>query len=728
VAASLAALGFFIVAGSWLTSWWLAAERGKTQKNLTRALAAEKESREALWESLVDRARAGRWTGRAGQRVEGLSALSQAVAIGGELDLTDARKLRLRNEAIACLVQADLHPGATLKVDVVGAQYSGVSFDRELRRVAHPARGGGVLIRWLDGRSPDLKLQRVPGSGQVVLTRFSPDDRYLAVRSRGPDGGWRHSIYEVAAARHLFSTDAADSPAAASLNLDFSADGKHVVAAHRDGSLRWYELSNGREVRKLPREKAPRGIAACPVGDCVAVWRGTEVEVVDVAANKTRATFRTRNSRIHHVAWSRDGRFLAGGAADHSAYIWDVWGRAQHAILEGHQGHVVQVGFHPSGNLVATASLDGTTRLWDTWTGQEQVAALGSGVQFSSDGKRLAFGVLSDTVGWWHVGGGTERRTFHGDTKYEAYDVAAHPSRPIAATYGFKGIRIWDIEKGHQVAMLAGNWRGGQFDAHTGDLIASGEQGVYRVTLPPDLASSGGQIVELNHQPDAIYDQPASYTVFSTRGDVRLSFDCAHTQTVVASAGSSQADELWRIGPSIEYPHLSPNGAWLANKPKDGGIDIWSVPDRRKVVHLLDAARDLLVQFSPDSLWLAVGSPNEYVFWETDNWQPRHRVAWNNPAKVFAHVAFSPDGRIAALADSAFDIKLVDLETGLEIATLPSRQGQPQPTFCFSGDGRFLLQVGPKLVLAVWDLAEIRRRLGELKLDWQDRSLGRNGR
>ena len=70
------------------------------------------------------------------------------------------------------------------------------------------------------------------------------------------------------------------------------------------------------------------------------------------------------------------------------------------------------------------------------------------------------------------------------------------------------------------------------------------------------------------------------------------------------------------------------------------------------------------------------------------------------------------------LANSAFDIRLIDLESGAEVATLPSRQGQPRPEFRFSADGRYLLQVGPKMVLVAWDLESIRRQLRELGLDW----------
>jgi hypothetical protein len=126
----------------------------------------------------------------------------------------------------------------------------------------------------------------------------------------------------------------------------------------------------------------------------------------------------------------------------------------------------------------------------------------------------------------------------------------------------------------------------------------------------------------------------------------------------------------------------------------------------------------LTIDFSPHGRWLITGDPKEFVIWEVASWQRRHRIPRDNAALVAANMAFAPDGRIAALANSAFDIRLIDIESGQDVATLPLRQGQPRPEFRFSADGRYLLQIGPKLVLVAWDLASIRRQLRDLGLDW----------
>jgi serine/threonine protein kinase/WD40 repeat protein len=715
--ASLAALTAVVVLGSWLTSWRLASEQNNTKKNLNRALLAEGESRAALWESLVDRARAGRWSGRAGQRFDGWAAIARAANIGREMELSAAQRLRLRNEAIACLAQTDLAPGPSVTIDIGSNQYSGVSFDGDLARVAYPARSSGVVVRWLDGSRPDQRMAPPKQCADVRRVRFSPDDRFLAARCEANEGGWVHAVYDLASGKLVFAAPASSSVTPSTLNLDFDPKVPQIIATHRDGSVRWYDLPSGKEVRKWQPAQSPSGVSVSPDGSRVAFWSGSHAEVFQVASEKKHAAFKTNSAEIHHVAWSRDGRFLACGAADHCAYLWDVANRQQHRILEGHQSQVVQVDFNPTGHLLATTSLDGTTRLWDVWTGEEQVATLGSGVQFSRDGQRLAHGLLGKVVGWWKVASGAELRAYHGHTNYEVYRIATHPRLGVAASLGPAGVQLWDIERTRPFAVLPGDWLHCGFEPQTGDLVASGESGEYRVPLPSRGDDPQSGIQDLTAKRSPMSKRVSCFTAFSTDGATRLSQDCITEETILATS-ASPGSKPWTLAESLQHPALSNDGLWLANKPKSGGVDIWSVRDRRQTAHLLEDTRNLAIEFSLCGRWLMTGDSNEFVVWETAGWQRRQRFPRDNAALVAANMAFAPDGRTAALAHSAFDIRLIDVESGTDVAMLPLRQGQPRPEFRFSADGRYLLQVGPKLVLVAWDLANIRRHLRDLGVDW----------
>src|SRR5262249_36381275 len=75
-------------------------------EHLRRAKGAERGALENLWGSDPAQARAGRYSGRPGQRFDGLDILARAASLG----VFPERRSELRDEAIACLALADLRP------------------------------------------------------------------------------------------------------------------------------------------------------------------------------------------------------------------------------------------------------------------------------------------------------------------------------------------------------------------------------------------------------------------------------------------------------------------------------------------------------------------------------------------------------------------------------------------------------------------------------------------
>jgi WD40 repeat protein len=77
-----------------------------------------------------------------------------------------------------------------------------------------------------------------------------------------------------------------------------------------------------------------------------------------------------RRSATHSVAFSPDGRLLAGGGEDNKVRLWDPATGQRIGILSGHTERVGSVAFSPDGRLLASGSDDKTVRLWDPATGQ----------------------------------------------------------------------------------------------------------------------------------------------------------------------------------------------------------------------------------------------------------------------------------------------------------------------------------------------------------------------
>src|SRR5262249_45029645 len=136
-------------------------------------------------------------------------------------------------------------------------------------------------------------------------------------------------------------------------------EGKARAMAGREGVIVWWDVEKGRVVRALPAEQTPSGPRRS--------WRS--------------------------LAYSRDGRLLAAGAADGSISLWDDRGRER--SLRGHLRHVVDLAFSADGRRLASAGWDEVVKVWDVTTGLELLTLRGHdgfvhGVAFSADGGTLA--------------------------------------------------------------------------------------------------------------------------------------------------------------------------------------------------------------------------------------------------------------------------------------------------------------------------------------------------
>jgi hypothetical protein len=107
----------------------------------------------------------------------------------------------------------------------------------------------------------------------------------------------------------------------------------------------------------------------------------------------------------------------------------------------------------------------------------------------------------------------------------------------------------------------------------------------------------------------------------------------------------------------------------------------------------------------------------EYRFWQVGSWQPG-RVIPKEQSGFATALAFTRDGKILAVAHSARQVRLLDVATGRELASLTAPDPQRVFHLCFSPDGSQLAASCDNQVVQVWDLRELRRHLAGMGLDW----------
>src|SRR5207244_1229629 len=122
------------------------------------------------------------------------------------------------------------------------------------------------------------------------------------------------------------------------------------------------------------------------------LYRLSHVDLLTLQAQRAKGLGNLPADRS--VAFSPDGKRLAGASGHQFITVWDAQNGKELLVLKGHAWDVTCVAFSPDGKRLASAS--GTSvKVLDAQTGQELLSIHGplgkiNSVAFSPDGKRLA--------------------------------------------------------------------------------------------------------------------------------------------------------------------------------------------------------------------------------------------------------------------------------------------------------------------------------------------------
>ena len=290
-----------------------------------------------------------------------------------------------------------------------------MAFSPDGKRLA--ASSSGEVVKVWDVSRRKLELTYTEHARGVYCVAFSPDGELLASGDGEPEGKrGTVKIWNAHTGQTVFSYTVPQGEVMFT-SVAFSPDGRRLVACSPDQSVKGWDLTTGKEVL-WPRGQPGRldMVVFSPDGKqlagCLATNEGAgnrvrgDVKVWDAQTGGEILHIHAQPTEVHGLAYSPDGKLLAGACFDGTVKLWDARTGMELSTLAGHTARVSAVAFSPDGKRLASGGGDKTVRLWDVATRQEVLslrvpAGDVRSISFSPDGQRLASGEKWEGASRW---------------------------------------------------------------------------------------------------------------------------------------------------------------------------------------------------------------------------------------------------------------------------------------------------------------------------------------
>ena len=486
--------------------------------------------------------------------------------------------------------------------------------------------------------------------------------------------------------------------------LFFADNGKRLISAGDDKTIRIWDISNGRLEKTIRGQygPGPEGMiyaaALSPDQRLLAVggWMGPghdyqgeelgRIRIHDLGTGEVVTMLTGHRDVVLSLAFSPDGQYLASGSFDHAVRLWCVedWNLKSRELV-GHRAGVYGLDFSPDSKYLVSGGDDGDLCIWGVSDG-EQIRHLGGHtgrvrtVAWSRNGDCIFSGASDGIIKMWDTRDGSLVKDLAVLDKHpRSFSLSRDGTKLLVGTASFIGpyqCRILAVPSGRTISI---------FETHKNTIVAT--------ALSPDgdlAAVASG----LNHE---------IYLWSSTTG--RLS-------QILAGSGR----RIWKVG-------IAENGleiAWgingdssamnaRAELEKSLLFPIDSGDQRSVSLDLKDSARFRVSTQQANNCELRSGPGGAFGYDDavleiTKAGELKARIV-RDGTSGYRHRAFTltPDGKMAISGGDLGVLTAYDTATGGVLMDFVGHEGEILDV-AVSGNGGVLVSGGTDQTMKLWDL------------------------
>ena len=377
--------------------------------------------------------------------------------------------------------------------------------DRRLLSGGQLEGGESFSLRLWNLDRGELVATRTNGQSAVWSAAFTPDGRRVV--SACGDGSLR--VWDP----HAMRLERAIATPAPPTCVAISPDGRTVYAGGWDNQVHSWSLDSGAPGIEYPvKEGGSFGltaVVASPDSRRLVGSIGYDLKVWDVTGAFVR-TLKGHKDDVHALSFFPDGRRVLSASQDGTLKVWDLDAGTllQSFGNEAANYSLFAAAVAPDGHRIAGAGSKGNIYIWDTLKPSDAPFVIAgahksdiNALAFSTDGEQLASGGNDLTVKLWKSATGELVRAFTGhENQITTLAISPDGLQVLSSSYD-ESTRLWRVADGYSIALVGrqDDWlihaTDGYFDASRrgGDFVAAvQDQRAYRID----------QLALTNNRPD----------------------------------------------------------------------------------------------------------------------------------------------------------------------------------------------------------------------------------